>query len=168
MQFEDNRFAEKIISTLEATRFAADLLEIEITESVAVDDPQRVAQLTAPLKDRGVRLAIDDFGSGHSNLVALTRLPFDVFKIDQQFTRALGKDLHTPAIIEMILALAASLNYETVAEGVETARQAAFLRRRGCTLGQGFLYAKPLPPEQFVTFLREWDQNRENPQRAIA
>lgn len=168
VQFEDNRFAEKIISTLEATRFAADLLEIEITESVAVDDPQRVAQLTAPLKDRGVRLAIDDFGSGHSNLVALTRLPFDVFKIDQQFTKALGKDLHTPAIIEMILALAASLNYETVAEGVETARQAAFLRRRGCTLGQGFLYAKPLPPDQFVTFLREWDQNRENPSRAIA
>lgn len=168
VQFEDDHLADRILTILESTKFCAEHLEIEITESVAVDDPQRVAQLTSPLKDRGVRLAIDDFGSGHSNLVALTRLPFDVFKIDQQFTKSLGQDLHAPAIIEMILALAASLNYETVAEGVETARQAAFLRRRGCTIGQGYLYAKPLPADQFVAFLRDWDSRPEQPQRAIA
>ena len=75
-----------------------------------------------PLRNRGVRLAIDDFGTGHSNFASITRLPFDVFKIDQQFVRALDTDPHAPAIVEMILAMAEALGQETVAEGVETQR----------------------------------------------
>ncbi|MFM8582552.1 MAG: EAL domain-containing protein, partial [Planctomycetaceae bacterium] len=93
------------------------LLELEITESAAVAEPERVARAMWPLRSRGVRLAIDDFGTGHSNFSAITRLPFDVFKIDQQFIRALSVDQNAPAIVEMILAMAEALGQDTVAEG---------------------------------------------------
>ena len=123
---------------------------------MAVADTERVSEIMRPLRAMGVRLAIDDFGAGHSNLVTLTKLPFDVFKIDQQFVSALHSDKQAPAVIEMILAMAETMGLETVAEGVETPAQSDFLRRRGCTLAQGYLYSKPLPPEEFTTFLQEW------------
>jgi sensor c-di-GMP phosphodiesterase-like protein len=109
-----------------------------------------------PLRAMGVGLAIDDFGSGHANLSILTRLPFDVFKIDRQFVSALQTDQQAPAIVEMILAMAETLGLKTVAEGVETPLQADFLRRRGCSMAQGFLYSPPLPAEDFLILLRNW------------
>ncbi|MEL7130765.1 MAG: EAL domain-containing protein, partial [Pseudomonadota bacterium] len=97
-----------------------------------------------------------DFGTGHANLSLLTQLPFDIFKIDRQFVSDLEKDSQSPAIVEMILAMAETLGLQTVAEGVETENQAAFLRRRGCTLGQGFLFSRGIPDQDLRALMRDW------------
>ncbi len=158
-QFEDPDFIPSIYEALEDSKLDPELLELEITESVAVENPDKVAKIMRPLRSRGVRLAIDDFGTGHSNFTTVTRLPFDVFKIDQQFVRALSSDSHAPAIIEMILAMAETLGQETVAEGVETEDQVDFLRRRACTIGQGYHFSPPLPAHEFQSFVNHWRLN---------
>ena len=155
-QFDDPDFVASVYKALDDSGLPPNLLELEITESAAVADGDRVARIMWPLRNRGVRLAIDDFGTGHSNFAAITRLPFDVFKIDQQFVRALSTDPHAPAIVEMILAMAEALGQETVAEGVETKEQADFLLRRACTIGQGYYYSPPLPAEEFDAFVRSY------------
>ncbi len=155
-QFDDPDFINSVYQALDDSGLAPELLELEITESAAVADPDRVARIMWPLRNRGVRLAIDDFGTGHSNFASITRLPFDVFKIDQQFVRALSTDPHAPAIVEMILAMAEALGQETVAEGVETKEQADFLLRRACTIGQGYYYSPPLPAAEFDAFVRSY------------
>jgi len=154
LQFNDERFAQKILRTLEQAGLECRHLQLEVTESVAMKNVDRVGALIEPLRARGVQFAIDDFGTGHSSLAALTRLPFDLLKIDQQFIRGLAEDKHAPAIVETILAMAASVNYETVAEGVETEDQAAFLRLRGCLVAQGFLFGPALAPADFLSVLR--------------
>ena len=161
LQFNDERFAQKIQRILDQSGMACELLELEVTESVAMKNLERVTSLIEPLRARGVRFAIDDFGTGHSSLAALTRLPFDLLKIDQQFVRGLSEDKHAPAIVETILAMAASLNFETVAEGVETEDQASFLRLRGCTIGQGYLFGPALPPADFLALVRSSIQPRD-------
>lgn len=155
-QFDDPDFVTSVYQALDDSGLPPELLELEITESAAVADADRVARIMWPLRNRGVRLAIDDFGTGHSNFAAITRLPFDVFKIDQQFVRALSTDPHAPAIVEMILAMAEALGQETVAEGVETKEQADFLLRRACTIGQGYYYSPPLPADEFDAFVRSY------------
>ncbi len=156
LQFEEANFSEKVLSSIRDAGLPPGRLELEITETMAVADTDRVSEIMRPLRAMGVRLAIDDFGAGHSNLVTLTKLPFDVFKIDQQFVSALHSDSQAPAVVEMILAMAETMGLETVAEGVETPSQSDFLRRRGCTLAQGYLYAKPIPPDEFMKFLENW------------
>jgi diguanylate cyclase (GGDEF)-like protein len=156
VQFNDDGFTAGVFSILAETGLPPSLFELEITESIAMSDPDRVLRMLEPLREKGVRIAIDDFGTGHSNLASLSRLPFDVFKIDQSFVHALGKDRHAPALIETIIAMAGSLNYETVAEGVETQEQAAFLKKRGATLGQGYLFGAPMPAEKFEEYARNW------------
>ena len=158
-QFSDDNFNHKVCAALKESGLPPSLFELEITESIAMSNPERVQRLLEPLRLKGVKIAIDDFGTGHSNLASLTSLPFDVFKIDQSFIHALGKDKHAPALIETIIAMAGGLNYETVAEGVETEEQAAFLRKRGATLGQGYLFGAPMAPEAFEAYAREWVQN---------
>lgn len=155
-QFEQDNFAKMVLQTLDDAGLPPSLLELEVTESMAVQDPHMVAEVIRPLREVGIGIAIDDFGTGHSNLAVLTQLPFDVFKIDRQFVSALEKDNQAPAIVEMILAMAETLGLKTVAEGVETKRQAEFLRRRGCTLGQGFLYSSGVPHEKFLELLANW------------
>jgi EAL domain-containing protein (putative c-di-GMP-specific phosphodiesterase class I) len=155
-QFGEPDFIASVQLALDESGLNPELLEMEITESAAVEDPEKVARTMWPLRNRGVRLAIDDFGTGHSNFTSITRLPFDVFKIDQQFIRALSTDPHAPAIVEMILAMAEALGLETVAEGVETREQADFLVRRACTIGQGYYYSPPLPSAEFDAFVRSW------------
>ncbi len=156
LQFEDPNFFSIVEDILEESGLAPELLELELTETAAVDNPERVAKIMRPLRAKGVRFAIDDFGTGHSNFTTVTRLPFDVFKIDQQFVRAHGSDPHAPAIIEMILAMAEALGQETVAEGVETQEHYEFLRRRACTIGQGYFFSPPLPAHEFEEFVRHW------------
>jgi diguanylate cyclase (GGDEF)-like protein len=153
-QFQHRDLTDSIMAILRRTGLHPNRLELEITESMAVNDPARVAEFISPLRALGAKLAIDDFGTGHSNLATLTRLPFDVFKIDRQFVSALETDRQAPAIVEMILAMARTLGLQTVAEGVETPQQAEFLRRRGCSMGQGFLYSPGLPEAAFLDYLR--------------
>jgi diguanylate cyclase (GGDEF)-like protein len=152
LQFADERFTDKVMRAMAEAGVQPNRVELEITESVALENPDRALRLLDPLRAEGVKISLDDFGCGHSSLASLTRLPFDIIKIDQQFVRALAKDRHAPAIIEMILAMAASLDYTVVAEGVETEAEADFLRRRGCQIGQGFLYGAAMPAAEFLRF----------------
>lgn len=149
-------FAGSVNHQIETSGLSPHLLELEITESAAVADPDHVSRCLWPLRSRGVRLAVDDFGTGHSNLSAITRLPFDTFKIDQQFVRALSDDPNAGVIVEMILAMASALGQETVAEGVETREQDAFLSARHCQIGQGYLYSPPLPSDEFDALIESW------------
>ncbi len=160
-QFANDRFADMVLDVLALSGFHPRLLELEITESVAMSDPERVLRLIGPLRRRGVRFAIDDFGTGHSNLAALARIPFDVFKIDQSFVRGLGEgDPQAQTLIDTILAMARSLQFETVAEGVETAEQAGILSRGGCTMAQGYLFGAPMSQEKFEELARAWSADQ--------
>ena len=162
MQFERDGFADSVLEALEAAHLPPHLLELELTESIAMENPERVIEQVQPLRDRGVNFAIDDFGTGHSSLSYLTRMPFDVFKIDQSFVRDMTTDPHARIVVETILAMAKSLKLETVAEGVETTEQMQMLRLQGATLAQGFLFGRPMPSADFVEFATD---SREAPGR---
>lgn len=155
LQFRSDRFADNVLRIVQHAGLNPRQLELEITESVVMEDPERALALIKPLREAGVRLAIDDFGCGHSSLSALSRLPFDVIKIDQQFVRALERgDPQAAAIIEMILALGKTLDLEIVAEGVERREEAAFMAERGCHWVQGFLYGAAVSAPEFAEMLR--------------
>lgn len=160
IQLERADFCDFVVEALAEAGLPPRLLELEVTESTAIADPKRFEEVTEPLKNVGVRLAIDDFGTGHSNLAILSRLHFDVFKIDRQFVADLRSDDTAPAIVEMILAMAESLGLETVAEGIETEEQADFLRRRGCTIGQGYFFGAAMAEEAFFQFAAKHQAQR--------
>lgn len=155
LQFRSERFAENVLRVVQHAGLAPQLLELEITESMALEDIDRALRVVQPLREAGVRLAIDDFGCGHSSLAALSKLPFDVIKIDQQFIRALERgDAQAGAIIEMILALARTLDLEIVAEGVERRQEVEFMAQRGCHWAQGFFYGAAVTAAEFTELLR--------------
>ena len=152
MQFEHEGFADIVLDALNESGLPPKLLELELTESTAMRDPERVISQIEPLRKIGVTFAIDDFGTGHSSLSYLTRMPFDVFKIDQSFVRHMERDPHAKIVVETILAMAKSLKLKTVAEGVETTEQLTFLREQGATLAQGYLFGRPMPLDDLVRF----------------
>ncbi len=155
VQFRSERFADNVLRIVQHAGLAPDHLELEITESMVMEDPDRALRVIQPLRQAGVRLAIDDFGCGHSSLAALSKLPFDVIKIDQQFVRALERgDAQSAAIIEMILALARTLDMEVVAEGVERREDVEFMAARGCHWVQGFLFGAAVCAPEFTELLR--------------
>jgi EAL domain-containing protein (putative c-di-GMP-specific phosphodiesterase class I) len=155
LQFRSDKFADQVLRVVQHAGLAPGRLELEITESVVMEDPERALRVIRLLKEAGVRLAIDDFGCGHSSLAALSKLPFDVIKIDQQFIRALERgDTQSAAIVEMILALARTLNMEVVAEGVERRDDVEFVARRGCHWVQGFLFGAAVSAPEFSEMLR--------------
>ena len=160
MQFEREGFAASVLDALEDAGLPPHLLELELTESIAMKDPERVISQVQPLRDRGVSFAIDDFGTGHSSLAYLTRMPFDVFKIDQSFVRDMTTDPHARIVVETILAMAESLKLKTVAEGVETAEQMTLLRAQGATLAQGFYFGRPMSASDFVEYTERSDRDR--------
>ncbi|HEX8211940.1 MAG TPA: GGDEF and EAL domain-containing protein [Longimicrobium sp.] len=138
--------AQEIQELLGETGFAPDRLHLEITESVIMDDPAAVGPLLHRLRASGVRVAIDDFGTGYSSLAYLHRLPLDTLKIDRSFVHQMRSDPALEAVIRTLLSLSEILHLETIAEGVETEEEASALLRMGCRYGQGFLFARPLPP----------------------
>jgi diguanylate cyclase (GGDEF)-like protein len=151
IEFQRADFVDWVLTVLERHGLDPVLLELELTESMAMANPGRVAAIITQLRAVGIRFAIDDFGTGYSNLGHLTTLSFDVLKIDQSFIRALdeGQRADAEVIVETILSLANNLGVETVAEGVETAEQAAYLERQGCLTGQGYHYGRPMPAGEF-------------------
>lgn len=157
-QFDRPDFIEQVIESLRTSGLPPRLLELEITETMAVSNPERVIKVMQPLRAIGVKLAVDDFGTGHANLSLLTQIPFDVFKIDRQFVAGIGQDVHAPAIIEMTLAMAKTLGLKTVAEGIETEEQASFLRERDCELAQGFLYSPGISAQEMRELMAQWGQ----------
>ncbi|MBB1518761.1 phosphodiesterase DibA [Aquipseudomonas guryensis] len=125
-------------------------LELEVTESAVMDDPDRALELLQHLRSLGVRLAIDDFGTGYSSLARLKRLPVDKLKLDQSFVRGLPNDAEDAAIARAVITLGQSLGLRVLAEGIEQEEQAVFLRELGCTLGQGYWFGRPQPAEQLL------------------
>lgn len=155
LQFRDDSFAARVLDIVSESGLSPHQLELEITESVLMEEPERALRAIRPLREAGIRFAIDDFGCGHSSLAALSQLPFDVIKIDQQFVRSIGRgDTQATAIAEMIIALGQALKLEIVAEGVERLEQAEFMAGKGCHLAQGFLYGAASPEQEFVDLLR--------------
>lgn len=153
-QFEDEQLAETILDALAKSGLSPRQLEIEITESLAIQQPDRVRAVLEPLRRLGMKLAMDDFGTGHSNLAVLTQIDFDVFKIDRQFLTGTPQDEQASAIVDMILSMANSLNMTIVGEGIETEEQASFLTNRNCDIGQGFLYSPPVSASAFEEMLK--------------
>ncbi|MBL1431071.1 EAL domain-containing protein [Oceanicaulis sp. AH-315-P02] len=155
LQFARDDFTQIVGKILEDTGLPHELLELELTESVAMTNPERLIEQVSPLRDRGVRFAIDDFGTGHSSLAYLTRLPFDVFKIDQSFVQEMTEDKHARVIVQTVLAMAESLGYRTVAEGVETREHFAFLQLHCCDYVQGYYFSRPVPEADFTILLEQ-------------
>jgi diguanylate cyclase (GGDEF)-like protein/PAS domain S-box-containing protein len=158
-QFADDDLVGDIAQALKSTGLPPHLLELELTESMVVQNSERAGRVLREIKAMGVRLAIDDFGVGYSSLTHLKRFPIDTLKVDRSFIRDVPKDAEDKAITEAIIAMGKSLNLTVVAEGVETQEQQAFLKEHACDEMQGFFFSKPIPGEAFAELLRQRTQN---------
>jgi EAL domain-containing protein (putative c-di-GMP-specific phosphodiesterase class I) len=139
-------------------------IELEITESAVMEDPEHCIRLISVLRDRGYGVAIDDFGVGHSSLAYLRKLRVSSLKIDQDFVKTLVTDAGNQTIVRAIIGLAGSLGLETIAEGVEDERSIALLREWGCTYAQGYAIHKPAPADALLALL---DERRAAPSGAV-
>ena len=153
-QFSE-RIVDTVAKTLAATGLEPKLLELELTESASMEDPQKTVDILCKLKEMGVRLAIDDFGTGYSNLNYLKRFPVDRLKLDQSFVRDLTSDPDDLAIARAVIAMGHGLRLDVIAEGVETEGQLALLAQHGCDEVQGYLFGRPAAPEDCGRMLRE-------------
>jgi diguanylate cyclase (GGDEF)-like protein/PAS domain S-box-containing protein len=137
-------FVEQVNRALAESGLAADRLTLEITESVVLQDLEDVIPRLSQLRTRGVRVAVDDFGTGYSSLAYLTELPIDVLKVDKSFIDRVASDAQGASVTEAIIAMSHTMNLSTVAEGVEVAEQAAWLRQVRCPIGQGYYWSRPV------------------------
>jgi EAL domain-containing protein (putative c-di-GMP-specific phosphodiesterase class I) len=155
-QFKSRTLILDITSALVSSGLRPKRLEVEITESVMLQDTDIVLDTLHQIHELGVRISMDDFGTGYSSLSYLRKFPFDKIKIDQSFIRDLSDKADSIAIIKAVATMSASLGMDTTAEGVETQDQLAMLRHEGCTEVQGYLFSKPLPgsqvPELILSF----------------
>lgn len=127
---------------------------VEVSETVAMENVDGTLAFMNELHKAGLFIALDDFGTGYTSLQHLKRLPIDVLKIDRAFVNGLPRDKQDSAIVEAILSIARAFGFTTLAEGIETEDQAAALRAAGCALGQGYLYARPLPADEFSALIK--------------
>ena len=153
-QFAQQDLAKSIASVLAETGLPPQLLELELTESLVMTDVERAIVTLRDLKELGVQLSLDDFGTGHSSLSYLKRLPIDALKIDQSFVRDVATVPDDAAIVASIISLAHNLKRQVIAEGVETQEQILYLKRHGCDEMQGFFFSKPVPADLFERLLR--------------
>lgn len=165
LQFQEPDFTKLVQSILTETGMPAAMLELEITEEAAINDPGRVVSIIQELKRIGVSLAIDDFGTGYSSLSQLSKLPVDVLKIDQSFVKRMDSSETDLSIVKLILDLARELKFKTVVEGIETEEQHETLRKWGCHMGQGFLFSRPVPADEFIALA---EQQKEYPKLVVA
>ncbi|HJT16793.1 MAG TPA: EAL domain-containing protein [Thermoanaerobaculia bacterium] len=155
VQLQQPDLLQRVREILDETGLPARLLELEITESSAMQSPEATVRTLYDLKKLGVRISLDDFGTGHSSLSYLKRFPIDTLKIDQSFVRDITHDPDTAAIVTAIIAMAHSLRLKVIAEGVEFTEQSAFLKKFGCDQMQGYLIKAPVPADKFVELLQE-------------
>jgi diguanylate cyclase (GGDEF)-like protein len=155
VQFRQANLPELIVQILEEANLPPQHIELELTESVAMEVPLAAIAVMNELHARGIRMSIDDFGTGYSSLSYLRKFKINKLKIDQSFVCNISEDPESDAIVTAIITLASSLGFQTIAEGVETAGQLEFLRLKGCNEAQGYYLSKPLDALQFEMFMRE-------------
>ena len=154
-QLTDDNLIDDIGTALNDSGMAPNQLELEVTESMVMYNPERMISVLAKIKSMGVRLAIDDFGTGYASLAQIKRFPVDTLKVDRSFVRNLPQDAEDKAITEAIIAMGKALSLTVVAEGVETVEQMNFLKEHSCDEMQGYYFSKPIMPEQFADLLRK-------------
>ena len=147
VQFGQKNFATRVADILARTGIPPECLELEITESILMNDVSGAMQTLRRLKEMNIKISVDDFGTGYSSLSYLNKLPIDTLKIDRSFVMHVPDNRGDSMITSAIIALAHSLDLQVVAEGVETEQQAEFLLNNGCQVMQGYLYSKPVAPE---------------------
>ncbi len=152
-QFTQPSLLEMVRHALDSADLLPEQLELEITEGVLMHDIDQTMHTLEALRDIGVHLAVDDFGTGHSSLSYLKKFRVGKLKIDQSFVRDLTEDAEDRAIVDAVIRMAAALGLETLAEGVETDGQLEFLRRHGCEAVQGYLFSRALPADAFAAFV---------------
>ncbi len=153
-QLEQSDFIDVLMKTMQEQGFKSQWLELEITESQVMKNPDKSIRMLQDIHALGIGLSIDDFGTGYSSLAYLKRLPVDTLKIDQSFVRDIPHDEDDSAIVHAIIALAHSLTLEVIAEGVETLEQRDFLVAHGCTCIQGYLTGRPQSATQIEALLK--------------
>ncbi|MCJ8501481.1 EAL domain-containing protein [Desulfatitalea alkaliphila] len=152
--FEQERFVRTLGTLLQHKDIPPHLLELELTESTLMQDPEAAEAIFFKLRTLGVKVAMDDFGTGYSGLAYLRRLPFDTLKIDRSYVQNVSVSPANASIVSAIISLAHTLGLQVVGEGAETWDQVAFLARCGCDTIQGFHYSRPRPPEEIEAMLR--------------
>ncbi len=153
VQFRHRSLPDLVSNILADARLPAELLELELTESVAMHDPKGAIEVMNDLYERGVRMSIDDFGTGYSSLSYLKKFRVYKLKIDKSFIQDISTDGEDRAIVAAVISMSRSLGLKTIAEGVETAEQLEFLREQGCDEVQGYYFSKPLPAAQMDALL---------------
>jgi EAL domain-containing protein (putative c-di-GMP-specific phosphodiesterase class I) len=149
-QLQQEDLVSRVAGILQSTGVPAKLLQLEITEGAVMKNVDHAIAMLHQLRQMGIGIALDDFGTGYSSLTYLKRLPVDAVKIDRSFVRDIEHDASDATIVSTVIAMAENLGLRVIAEGVETPEQLAFLRARGCAEFQGYLFSKPVPPEQFA------------------
>ncbi len=149
VQFRSEKLIDSIHEALDETNADPSSIEFEITETTLMDNVDHAVNLLKVIKDLGAKLWIDDFGTGYSSLAYLKKLPISGLKIDRSFVREMQYNEQDTSIVSAIIALAKNLNLDVVAEGIETDSQLELLRRCGCNVGQGYLFSRPVPTEEF-------------------
>ncbi|OYY78723.1 MAG: hypothetical protein B7Y33_05220 [Hydrogenophilales bacterium 16-62-9] len=154
-QFYDVGLAAVIRSALDDAGLPADQLELEVTESLLMEDSVSSQTALANIKRMGVKISMDDFGTGYSSLAYLKRFPLDTLKIDRAFVKDVGVDLDDTAIVRAVIALSHNLRLTVVAEGVETREQLGFLREARCDQAQGYFISRPMDAASFEAWMME-------------
>ncbi len=154
-QFHQHDLIKTVSDVLKDCGIGPKFLELELTESVIMQDAQSTINTLDALHDMGISLSIDDFGTGYSSLSYLKKFPINALKIDQSFVRDISQDSHDAAIVFSTIALAHSMILPVIAEGIENEKQFRFLQRHGCDQGQGYLFGKPMPASEFIQFLQK-------------
>lgn len=155
-QFQTGDLAATVAALLEETACRPEWIELEITESLLLDEDGKTLEVLTGLRAMGIAIAIDDFGTGYSALSYLARFPIDTLKIDRSFIHSVTTEKYRAELVKAILSIARCLGQEVVAEGVETIEQAEFLKTHGCKVAQGYLYSKPLPKAEIASLPRQF------------
>ncbi len=155
VQFQQSNLIELVTNILDEAELPHEYLELELTEAITMNDPQSAIDIMNKLHAKGIRMSIDDFGTGYSSLSYLKQFKIYKLKIDQSFIRNIADDSEDQAIVRAIIEMAKSLGMQTIAEGVETAEQLAFLHKNNCDEIQGYYYSKPLPSDAFEAFVQK-------------
>ena len=153
--FYQKNLKEHIFEALVTSGLDAKWLEVELTERLALCDVDYAVSQMNQIRELGVKLAMDDFGTGYSSLSYIQILPITLLKLDRSFIVDIETDPIAFEIVNAVIRIAKSKKIETIAEGIENPNQAKILRKLGCNFGQGYLYGKPMPPEQLEAFFRQ-------------